>query len=95
MRISPGSGFNPCFIGLASATLNGAEMKDNEVGFNPCFIGLASATKHGTPKDIHLLGFQSLFYWISLCNRNCKLIGYVCEEWFQSLFYWISLCNSG
>ena len=37
-------GFNPCFIGLASATVRVSMDGAAEVSFNPCFIGLASAT---------------------------------------------------
>jgi len=38
-------GFNPCFIGLASATQDLEERMSALKSFNPCFIGLASATK--------------------------------------------------
>jgi len=37
--------FNPCFIGLASATENEEKGFDADECFNPCFIGLASATR--------------------------------------------------
>jgi len=36
--------FNPCFIGLASATWDKRRRSEMQIRFNPCFIGLASAT---------------------------------------------------
>ena len=61
--------FNPCFIGLASATYKQMNLRST-VGdsFNPCFIGLASATYSIWFDSRLFLPFQSLFYWISLCN---------------------------
>jgi len=40
-----GACFNPCFIGLASATFGLFKEDKMMMSFNPCFIGLASATK--------------------------------------------------
>ena len=62
--------FNPCFIGLASATFDDDAVADEDWCFNPCFIGLASATFNPRPDDKPRLEFQSLFYWISLCNKH-------------------------
>ena len=54
--------FNPCFIGLASATLlffvHGPLQPFR---FNPCFIGLASATGRIAPFQRHQLGFNPCF----------------------------------
>ncbi len=51
--------FNPCFIGLASATLFWDSLTFFVYRFNPCFIGLASATAWRAAKN-------DIGFWVSI-----------------------------
>jgi len=86
--------FNPCFIGLASATKK-VEMFNRLqlLLFQSLFYWISLCDYHSKYIRLPNTLFQSLFYWISLCDIGIDSKEEAFKGMFQSLFYWISLCD--
>jgi len=69
--------FNPCFIGLASATCTRAALYNVYALFQSLFYWISLCDRLFLFVHFPLSLFQSLFYWISLCDKGGATSGEV------------------
>ena len=85
--------FNPCFIGLASATGKRVKKTAASVEFQSLFywISLCDPAENNTC-DPPISCFNPCFIGLASATL-CSGLGCATQALFQSLFYWISLCD--
>jgi len=86
------TGFNPCFIGLASATGICKDWTEQTFKFQSLFYWISLCDEIKEISKARKARFNPCFIGLASATDGV-FVGEDMEYEFQSLFYWISLCD--